>query len=92
MICKKIGLNEPVYQTYTIGGEVITETKEKWQLVSSHTMRRSGATNLYNTGRMRTRDLLQVTGHRTEKSFMRYIKTSKEEMANNVAGDNFFKR
>lgn len=55
-------------------------------------MRRSGATNLYNTGRMRTRDLLQVVGHKTEKSFMRYIKTSKEEMANNVAGDNFFKR
>lgn len=92
LICKKIGLTEPVYQTYTRGGEVVTEMKEKWQLVSSHTMRRSGATNLYNTGRMRIRDLLQITGHATEKSFMRYIRTTKEEMANSLAGDNFFKR
>lgn len=92
MICKKIGLTEPVYQTYTKGGEIITETKERWQLISSHTARRSGATNLYNTGRLRIQDLMQITGHKTEKSFMRYIKVTKEEMANQVAGDNYFKR
>lgn len=92
LICKKIGLIDPINQTFTRGGIIVTETKEKWELVSSHTARRSGATNLYNTGRIRIQDLMQVTGHKTEKSFMRYIKTSKEEMADNIAGDNYYKR
>jgi integrase len=92
LICKKIGLTESVNQTFTRGGRIVTETKEKWQLVSSHTARRSGATNLYNTGRIRIQDLMQCTGHKTEKSFMRYIKTTHEEMANNIAGDCFYRR
>jgi len=92
LICKKVGLNDPVTITYTKGGEVITETKEKWELISSHTGRRSGATNLYNTGRLGLRDIMSITGHTTEKSFMRYIKTSKEDIANKLAGDMYFRK
>lgn len=47
--------------------------------ISSHTCRRSFATNYY--GKVPTRTLMYVTGHRSEKSFLKYIKTSKQESA-----------
>jgi integrase len=91
-ICRKIGFTEPVYQTFTRGGKVVTETKEKWELISSHTARRSGATNLVNTGRLKVEEIMRVTGHVSEKSFRRYIKTSKEENARMIGGDLFFRK
>lgn len=90
-ICKRIGFTELVHRTYTKGSSVITDSREKWELISSHTARRSGATNLYNTGRIPIRNIMAITGHTTEKSFMRYIKTSKEDIASNLSGDLFFR-
>lgn len=92
LICKKVGLTENVNQTYTKGGNIVTISKERWELVSSHTGRRSGATNLMNTGRLRVSEIMNITGHLSEKSFMRYIKTSKEDNAKHMAGDNFFRK
>ena len=44
---------------------------EKWQLVSSHTCRRSFATNLY--GKLETAYIMQMTGHTKESTFLAYI-------------------
>lgn len=76
----------------TKGDKIVTETKQRWQLISSHTARRSGATNLYNTKRLSTGDIMSITGHFSEKSFMRYIRNTKEDIANNIAGDIYFKK
>lgn len=92
LICKKIGFDEDVPYTETVGGELVMKTKKKWEMISSHTARRSGATNLYNTGRISVDQIRQITGHTTEKSFMRYIKNTKEEMAKQAGKDNFFKK
>jgi integrase len=43
----------------------------KWQLVSSHIMRRSFASNYY--GKYPTPLLMQITKHSTEKQFLNYI-------------------
>lgn len=49
----------------------------KYELVSSHICRRSFATNLY--GKLDTLTIMKITGHKTEKQFLEYIKiTSKE--------------
>jgi integrase len=61
--------------------------KELWQLCSSHTARRSFATNLYLEG-FPTYDLMKITGHRTEKSFQKYIKISKLDAAKKLAAHN----
>ena len=53
---------------------------ELWQSVSSHTARRSFATNLYNEG-FPILDLMKITGHRTEKAFLQYIKITDEDSA-----------
>lgn len=91
-ICKKIGLNDEIRYEYTRGGKLITETCQKWEMISSHTARRSAATNMYQTGRMKTYEIMALTGHTTEKSFFRYIRTSEEDKTRQIAGDNFFRK
>jgi integrase len=91
-ICKQIGFIDEIRYNLTKGGKLVYETKQKWELISSHTARRSAATNMYQTGRMTTASIMQITGHTTEKSFFRYIKTSDEDKAKQIAGDSFFRR
>lgn len=90
-ICKIIGFNKEVTFNYTRGGVPITETKEKWEMISSHTARRSAATNMYLSGHFKTFEIMAITGHSTEKSFFRYIKVTQEDSANQISGDSFFK-
>lgn len=65
---------------YTKGGKKSFETIEKYKLVSSHTGRRSFATNANKLGHI-TSDIMAITGHTTEKSFFKYIRTTKDEKA-----------
>lgn len=92
MICKNVGFTDPITFNYTKGGKLITETKQKWSMVSSHTARRSAATNMYMTQRMKTFEIMALTGHTTEKSFFRYIRTSVEDKVKHIAGDKFFRK
>ena len=91
-ICKKIGLTDKVVFTRTVGHNVVTDTYEMWQVISSHTARRSAATNMYNSGRMKTLQIMLITGHTTEKNFFRYIKIGREENAKNISTDLFFRK
>jgi integrase len=90
-ICKKVGINEKVWDSYIKGGKLVNETKEKWEVVCSHTARRSAATNMYLTKRMATIDIMQITGHTTETSFFKYIKIQDEDKARNLSVDSFFR-
>lgn len=92
LIAKKIGFNDKVTFSYTKGGQLLTETKEKWELVSSHTARRSAATNMYLTGRLKTFEIMRLTGHTTEKNFFRYIKVTSNDTAKSISGDVFFRK
>lgn len=51
-----------------------------FKCISSHTARRSFATNYYLQG-FPTLDLMKITGHRTERAFLSYIRVSKLETA-----------
>ena len=79
-VCREAGLTEHVLKSITKGGKKQTTVYEKWQLVSSHTARRSFATNLYKSG-FPSISIMQITGHKTESSFLKYIKVTKEEHA-----------
>ena len=79
-VCREAGLNEHVLKSITKGGKKQTTIYEKWQLVSSHTARRSFATNLYKSG-FPSISIMQITGHKTESSFLKYIKVTREEHA-----------
>ena len=92
VIMQEIGLDDKVTFSYTQGGELVTVTKEKWELISSHTARRSAATNMYLTGRMKTLEIMRITGHKTEENFFRYIRLTNDDTARSISGDMFFRK
>lgn len=92
VIMKEIGLTDKITYSFTKGGRLQTVTKEKWQLISSHTARRSAATNMYLTGRMKTLEIMRLTGHRTEQNFFRYIRLTNDDTARSISGDMFFRK
>lgn len=66
-------------------GRLSTEPdKQLWECLVSHTCRRSFATNLYLEG-YPTIEIMKITGHRTEKAFLTYIKVSKLEAAQRLS-------
>lgn len=65
------------------GERVITFAK-KYELITTHTARRSFATNLFKAG-FPAISIMKITGHKTEKAFMRYIKITEEQNADLLA-------
>lgn len=92
VIMKEIGLNDLITYSFTKGGKLVTVTREKWELISSHTARRSAVTNMYLTGRMKTLEIMKLTGHRTEQNFFRYIRLTNDDTARSISGDMFFRK
>lgn len=79
-ICKLAGLDEPVLWTGTRGGIKLQKQFKKYEKVTPHTMRRSFATNAYIAG-VPPISIMKITGHKTEASFLKYIRLSNEENA-----------
>lgn len=80
IIGKRAKMNTEIQKTRLSGVKQIKSTLFKWQMICTHTARRSFATNMYKLG-LDTLSIMQLTGHTTEKSFLTYIKISKEENA-----------
>ena len=62
-------------------GEVI---RPKYELITSHTARRSGATNLYKLDVLSDLELRSITGHESQKNFEGYIRIGISEQAQRV--------
>ena len=88
-IVKAAGIDYQVSYTETRGKKSETKTAPKWQLVGSHTARRSFATNAYLSG-VPTISIMKMTGHKTESSFLKYIKISLTENAKILQNHSFF--
>jgi site-specific recombinase XerD len=92
---KKIGadakLTQDVQISITRGGKLTTETQKKWELIQTHTARRSFATNLFLAGYTNS-EIMKITGHKTETEFLKYIRVSSEEVAFKMAQDPRFNR
>lgn len=59
--------------------------KPRWKLVASHTARRTAVTNMFLSGKYNIQQMMHVSGHKKEKTFLSYIKLSLDEIADNVA-------
>ena len=74
-VCKSdsVKLNELVHGTKQNNKTHLKEvgTFEKWELIRSHTCRRSFATNHYN--KLSNKLIMAVTGHATERMLLNYI-------------------
>lgn len=83
IICKLAGIDEPTMAETKRNGMTVIAPVPKYELVTSHTGRRSFATNLYRRG-IPSSQLMFLTGHKTEAAFMKYIKVSKVDNARDV--------
>lgn len=88
-IAEMAQLDELIETTITKGGKVQKNAVSKCRLVSTHTARRSFATNLYLAD-VPTISIMKITGHKTEKSFLTYIKVSQEQNADKLLTHPFF--
>ena len=59
--------------------------KYKWELIATHTGRRTCATNMYLSKKYDTREMMLVTGHKKYENFIKYIKLSLDEEAHKLA-------
>lgn len=73
-------INEKRLKIRNSGKERIEEVMFKYQMICTHTARRSFATNMFKRG-VPSRVIMNITGHRTEKAFNSYIKISQDENA-----------
>lgn len=88
-VCKLANISEPVRIEQTKGTMKTIQSMPKHELVSAHTARRSFATNAYLAG-VPSIQIMLMTGHRTEKSFLKYIKISEKENAKKLQLHPFF--
>jgi len=75
--CKEAGIDKPVTITRFIGSRRIEITEPKYEFITSHTARKTFATNSLILG-MSERAVRGITGHKKEESFRRYVKISSE--------------
>ncbi len=90
-VCKIAGITEIVEGGKMCPVEIEEEGKKKiihrkidgkypkHELVTTHTCRRSFASNLY--GKIETLTIMKITGHKTESQFLEYIKITPKEYA-----------
>ena len=84
------GIKEKIETTITKGGKIEKSVLPKYKLVSTHTARRSFATNLY-LAEIPTISIMKITGHKTERSFLQYIRVTQKENADKLLTHPFFK-
>lgn len=84
-VCKEAGINESVLVRKS--GKHIR--CEKWEMVSSHTARRTGLTNMYKAG-IPTYRCMMISGHKTEHVFLTYLRITQEENAQFLKDNPFF--
>lgn len=89
-IAKRAEIKEKILIEYSFEGRIIRERMPKYALVSSHTARRTFATNAYISG-IQTARIMLLTGHKTEAAFFKYIRIQKQENAMLLSEHPFFR-
>jgi|WetSurMetagenome_2_1015567.scaffolds.fasta_scaffold74535_2 integrase len=79
-IAELAGIKEVTHKAITKGGVKVSKAYKKYELVTTHTARRSFATNLYKSD-FPSLSIMAITGHKTEEAFLKYIKVTPDEHA-----------
>jgi hypothetical protein len=82
-------LKEIISLSNTLRGSKVLKNVIKHELIVTHTARRSFATNQYLKG-IPVHDIMRITGHKTEKAFLRYLKIENKDAAIRV--NDFWKK
>lgn len=88
-IGKKAGITELIHYEENRGGLRVKKSVMKCDLIKTHTARRSGCTNMY-LAKIQPIDIMKISGHKTEREFLKYIKTGKEDTAIKLGSHSYF--
>jgi integrase len=89
LVAEKAEINELIHVENNKGGFIVGQSTKKYNLVTSHTARRSFATNAFLAD-MPSISIMKITGHKTESAFMKYIKMSAKDNAIKMQSHKFF--
>ena len=84
------GINEIVRFERTQGGNKEIKQIPKYELISTHTARRSYSTIKYKAG-VPVQDIMPLTGHKTEREFLKYIREDGKDRAARIVESEAFK-
>ncbi len=72
------GLSQLITHSYMKGNKMISETKPKYEFITTHTCRRSFCTNEFLAGTP-VELIMKISGHKSLKDFYKYIKIAPEQ-------------
>ena len=89
LVMKELNLNRLVSYPKLIGSSVVDkDEKFLWELISSHSGRRTFIKNMIDMGTMDYHTIMKMSGHRTISQFQKYISVSPHDISK---GKNLFK-
>lgn len=83
MVAKAAGMTEKVEIMTTKGGTPKKEFIPKYELIHTHTARRTGATLMYLAG-LDLYDIMKITGHSSPAMLKKYIKANELQVAEKI--------
>lgn len=92
-IARMAGIDEEIKVVKHTGKGDVEETYRKWELIGTHTARRTGATLMYlaaRNGGMREDDIREITGHSNTRMLEKYIRANTMEKAAKLGSNPFF--
>jgi len=78
------GIDTPTERTHYAGGKRHTHTAPKYELVTTHTARRTFVTLALEAG-LRPELIMKITGHKDLKSFSRYVNVTEDTVLTEFA-------
>ena len=84
-------ITDPVPLEKSRGGLTVNSTVLKCDLIKTHTARRSGCTNMFKAG-IPSIEIMKLSGHKTEKEFLKYILIDEEETAERLSKHAYFNK
>jgi integrase len=84
-LCELAKMSEVVELRGNVAGKMIVKSQTKFESVSTHTARRTFATIAYMHFKMPSALVMKVTGHKSEKEFMKYIRIDRTDSAFEMA-------
>lgn len=87
---KKAGIDDMIEIATTKGGVLKSEKFHKYELITSHTARRTGATLMYLAG-LDIYDIMKITGHASPQMLRKYIRADALQVVDKIKGKyNYF--
>jgi len=92
---QEAGITDPISVVTKKDGITQTEYLPKCKLIKTHTARRTGCTLMYlakdeRGNSMSPIDIMKISGHKTEREFLKYVKVGQEETAMRLASHTWF--